>query len=315
MSTTADPRGQARGHGKVILLGEHAVVYGKAGLASALTIGAHARATDAETTSLHVTPWDVEVAPDREETDADREQLRGAFAAVLEGLGDAIPPLRVDATVEIASGAGLGASAALSVAIVRAIDALRGTRHDDDAVAALSLAAERVFHGNPSGLDSTLAAHGGVALFRKGAPLEPVRVRREGWIVVAHSGERASTKETVASVGRQRERNPAKVDQVLDAIEAIVLQGRNALEDGQLDRLGQLFDLNQKLLSALLLSTPTLEAMCNTARDAGALGAKLTGGGGGGCMIALADTEQNAEKVRAALASAGHEAFVTRLGS
>ena len=100
----------------------------------------------------------------------------------------------------------------------------------------------------------------------------------------------------------------------LDAIEALVLQGQRALEDGELGRLGQLMELNQKLLNALLLSTAKLEAMCTTARNAGALGAKLTGGGGGGCMIALTESEAQADAVRAALEAEGHEAFATVLG-
>lgn len=305
----------ARGHGKIIVLGEHAVVYGKPGLAAGLSRGAHARAVPAGEATLAVAPWGVEVRAAHAESDAEREMLRLAFAAVLAGYAGAPPALRVEATVELPSGAGLGASAALSVAIVRALDAALGSSRSDDAVAELALAAERVFHGTPSGLDSSLAAHGGVALFRKGQPLERVRVRQPAWFVVAHSGESASTKETVASVARQRERAPDKVNQVLDAIEAVVLNGRTALEGGELSRLGQLMELNQKLLNGLLLSTSELETMCTTAKEAGALGAKLTGGGGGGCMIALAPDAAGAEKVRAALAGTGHDAFVTEVGA
>ncbi len=302
------------GHGKIILLGEHAVVYGKAGLAAALSRGAHASATPAPEAALAIEPWGVEVVAGRPEADPEREMLRQAFAAIVAGYTEHAPQ-RVAAVVELPSGAGLGASAALSVAIVRALDAAHGIARSADAVAEFALAAERVFHGNPSGLDSALAAHGGVALFRKGQPLERVRVRRSVWMVVAHSGETASTKETVASVARQRERSPAKVDQVLDAIEELALNGRAALEDGEPVRLGQLMDLNQKLLSGLLLSTSRIEVMCSIARKAGALGAKLTGGGGGGCMIALGADATGAEAVRAALAAAGHDAFVTEVRS
>jgi mevalonate kinase len=303
------------GYGKIILLGEHAVVYGKPGLAAGLSRGAHASAMPSAEPTLTVDPWSVEVRAARAENDPEREMLRRAFAAVLAGYAGAAPALRVEATVELPSGAGLGASAALSVAIVRALDQALGVSRDDAAVADLALAAERVFHGNPSGLDSALAAHGGVALFRKGQPLERVPMARPAWFVVAHSGESASTKETVASVARQRERAPEKVNQILDAIETVVLNGRTALETGNLDHLGQLMELNQKLLNTLLLSTARLEEMCTAAKSAGALGAKLTGGGGGGCMIALATDAPSAEKVRAALAAAGHDAFVTEVGA
>ena len=301
------------GHGKIILLGEHAVVYGKPGLAAGLARGAHACAAPASEATLSVAPWGVEVRAAHAAATPDGEMLRQAFAALLARYDGPAPSMRVEATVELPSGAGLGASAALSVAIVRALDDALGIARDDDQVAELALAAERVFHGDPSGLDTALAAHGGVALFRKGQSLERVRVRQPAWFVVAHSGESASTKQTVASVARQRERAPAKVNQVLDAIEEVVLNGRTALEDGELGRLGQLMELNHKLLNALLLSTSRLEAMCTTAREAGALGAKLTGGGGGGCMIALTADAAGAEKVRAALAATGHDAFVTEV--
>ena len=304
-----------RGHGKIILLGEHAVVYGKPGLAAGLSRGAYARATRAAEPMLAIEPWGVEVHAGHAEADPERETLRQAFAALLTGYAGAAPTLRVDAVVELAAGAGLGASAALSVAIVRALDEALGLQRADDAVAELALAAERVFHGNPSGLDSALAAHAGVALYRKGQPLERVRVREPVWFVVAHSGQGGSTKETVASVARQRERSPDKVSQVLDAIEELVLTGRAALESGEPTRLGQVMELNQKLLNALLLSTSRIEAMCTIARQAGALGAKLTGGGGGGCMIALGADAAGAEVVRAALAAAGHDAFVTVVSS
>jgi mevalonate kinase len=211
--------------------------------------------------------------------------------------------------------AGLGGSAALSVAMVRAIDAALGLTRDDAAVADIALAAERVFHGNPSGIDSALAASGGVALYRKGAPLEPLAVGRELTLVVSHSGEPGRTYETVASVARQHERDPAKVEQIFDGIEALVANGKSALAGGELARFGQLMILNQKLLVTLLLSTTRLEEMCQVAQDAGALGAKLTGGGGGGCMIALCENDDAAQRVKAALEERGYEAFIAEVGA
>jgi mevalonate kinase len=212
-------------------------------------------------------------------------------------------------------GAGLGGSAALSVAIVRALDDALGVRRGAPAVAEAALAAERVFHGNPSGIDTAMATSGGVALFRKGQPLQPLRLARPLTLVVGHSGEPGSTHETVASVGRQHARNPAKVDEIFDAMQALVENARLALETGAMADLGQLMLLNQKLLNALLLSTGRLEEMCNTALQAGALGAKLTGGGGGGCMIALCQDAGAAAQVLVALRALGRESFVAEVGA
>jgi len=105
------------------------------------------------------------------------------------------------------------------------------------------------------------------------------------------------------------------VEEIFDGVEAIVRNGARALEEGNLSHLGQLMSLNQQLLNALLLSTTRLERMCTLAREAGALGAKLTGGGGGGCMIALAQDAEAAAAIAAALEAGGFEAFVTLAGA
>jgi mevalonate kinase len=219
----------------------------------------------------------------------------------------------VSAVMEIPGGAGLGGSAALSVAVIRACDAALGVTRTLDATIDLSLTWEAVFHGNPSGVDSAMAALGGVAVFRKGRPLAPHRVGAGLSFVVAHSGEHGSTKAMVASVARQHARDPQKADQVFDAIAAIVENGMHAIERGEREHFGQLMDLNQKLLSSLLLSTSTLETMCKTAREAGALGAKLTGGGGGGCMIALGRDAAHARELAQLLGGRGHASFVVEV--
>ena len=114
----------------------------------------------------------------------------------------------------------------------------------------------------------------------------------------------------VASVARQLEGDEERVGKIFAAIETLVRNAVLAIEVGDLEALGQLVDLNQRLLSSLMLSTTRIEAMCRTARDAGALGAKITGAGGGGCMFALAPTHDAAERVRQAL---GEDAFVAEV--
>lgn len=299
--------GSGVGHGKIILLGEHSVVHGKPALAAPLQRGCRAEARAADRDVLRVLPWGIEITPDPNASGHDA-QLKRAFFALLDALGDGRHH-EVDATLEIPAGAGLGASAALSVAIVRAIDAAAGrTRSDADVVTA-SVAWEREFHGNPSGVDSAIAVHGKVSLFYRGKAPESVVVGRPLWLVVGHSGQAPSTKRMVESVARQLERAPEKVRKILDGMEAVVNNGRSALVEGNLRNLGQLMVLNQKLLNSLMLSTTRLEEMCQCATGAGAMGAKLTGGGGGGCMIALSDSVAGARRVEQALGRFDADAF------
>ncbi len=291
------------GRGKVILFGEHAVVYGRPALAAGIERGVQARIEPAERTTLTVPPWDLVVTPDGEDA------LGRALVAALAEQPDA-PPTRIELEVGLPAGAGLGCSAALGVAVVRALARAAGEAPADDEVARRALAWERVFHGNPSGIDNTMAAHGGVALYRKGEPLERVLPRRPLRLVVGDSGEAASTRVMVEGVARFRERDPARFDQALEAIEALVHNAKLAIEDGDLRAVGQLMDLNQALLSSWMLSTEVLEEMIAAARDAGARGAKLTGSGGGGCMIALVEDDEAATRVREAIERTGHRAFV-----
>ena len=307
-----------RAGGKVILFGEHGVVYGRPALAAGLSTGATAEllpASGLATARLSVEPWGVTVdaiAPSAGAggPEVAAQQLAHGFGAIVAAYEQA-PRVHVKVKMELPSGAGLGGSAALSVAVVRAIDAELGIQRTPSEVADIALRAERVFHGNPSGVDTAMAAAGGVAVYRKGQPLERVKVKQPITLVVGHSGEPGMTKETVASVARQHAQRPDKVEQIFEGMEAIVKNGQTALERGELDALGQLMELNQKLLVTLVLSTPRLEDMCTAAVKAGALGAKLTGGGGGGCMIALVRDGDGAQAVKEALEALGREAFIT----
>ncbi len=298
--------GKGFGRGKAILLGEHAVVYGRPALACGIERGVRAEARSADASQLIVPTWDLALRPDAE------EPLARAFDALLNVYPER-PTFEVTAEVELPAGAGLGCSAALGVAVLAAMDDALGVVRDAEARAEVSLAWERVFHGNPSGVDPAMASAGGVAVFRRGEPLQRVIPRRPLILVIADSGESSSTKVMVDSVRRQHERSQKRVEEVFDGIAALVRNGELAIAAGDVHALGQLMDLNHGLLSSLLLSTTKLEALCERARDAGAEGAKLTGAGGGGCMIALAPDMETAERARASVAEIATEAFVAEV--
>ena len=271
------------GRGKVILLGEHAVVHGYPAIAAGIERGVHADARIAERDLLRIAPWNLELEPDAKA----EEPLQRAFAAILEPYRER-PPIEVNATAELPAGAGLGCSAAIGVAVIDAIDDALGRPRSREAIGEAALVWERVFHGNPSGVDNTMSALGGVALFRRGEPLVPLTANKPLHLAIAHSGESASTKEMVASVRRQLEQDTDRVTQTFEGIETLVRNAKLAIEAGDLIALGQLLDLNHTLLSSLMLCTTRLDSMCQAAREAGALGAKMPGGGGGGSMFALA---------------------------
>jgi mevalonate kinase len=290
--------------GKVILLGEHAVVYGVPALAVGIDRGARARAASLESgpSTLHVAGWDIGV--DERQTDRD---LGRAFRAVLDLARDGGRTVRVavEAEADLPPGAGLGCSAALGVAIARAVDPGAA----EALVAARAMAWERVFHGNPSGVDAAVAAMGGCIYFKKGDPIVPLHVRASIVLCVGHSGIASSTKAMVESVARLRERRPEVVAKAFEGIRALVQNAKLALEAGDRFALGRLMDLNQMLLSGLFVSSEEIERMCDLARGAGALGAKLTGAGGGGCVVALAPSRAGAERILLAWKGAGFEGF------
>jgi mevalonate kinase len=272
----------ARSSGKAILLGEHAVVYGVPAIAVGIERGATA---EAELGS----PARVTLG-DRSAIARDGSELGRAYAAVLDTLG--MPECSVTVTLDVPAGVGLGASAAIGVSIARAVLALGGSSMPElGRVVDAAMAWERVFHGNPSGVDAWASAHGGCVSFTRGAAIKPLPVKRELILAIAVAGPPASTKSMVEGVAKLRDKKPEMVKKSFDGIESLVKNAALCVEAGDLPGLGKLLDLNQMLLAGLMLSTEEIERACGAARQAGALGAKLTGSGGGGCVIALADQD------------------------
>lgn len=275
--------GHGHACGKVILFGEHAVVYGVPAIAAGILRGAHARCTKAETSSIAINGSEIA------RTDATfhaLERLR-----IFLGVG----PARVELDLELPPGAGLGASAALGVATVRGLLDLFERPSDDRRVFHAAQTWERVFHGNPSGIDVAAAQSAGPLRFSRSTEPETLLMNKALLLVIAQAGPPASTKEMVEGVARLKERNPTQFQKTIDAIQSLVENATLLLRSGDLGAVGKLMDLNHMLLAGWMLSTRELEEACRRAREQGALGAKLTGSGGGGCVIALAGEADNPE--------------------
>jgi mevalonate kinase len=244
-------------------------------------------------------------------------------------------PLRavaVEASAELQPGGGLGCSAALGVAIGRAVEDLAAAGHATAVADARALARaaawEQVFHGNPSGIDTAAALHGGCLRFSRAEGVRPVEPAVDLWLCIGSSGPGASTKTMVEGVAALRGRKPHVVDGAVEAVRSLVDNAALAVEAGDLAALGRFMDLNQMLLAGLMVSTEAIEHLCQLARGAGALGAKLTGAGGGGSVVALvpssrlgaealaeADAERSGRAILDAWAGAGFSGFLTRVRS
>ena len=310
---------EASGHGKIILLGEHAVVHGRPALAMALGRGciAHGQLLNADQQAdlLLLQPFGTRVEYIGADQpllyeDAYGELLARTFATSFADVPAARPRLSISAELLLPAGAGLGSSAALSVAVARAIDLALGRTRSPEALLAASMRWEQQCHGNPSGVDSAMAVYGGVAEYRRGQPLRALQVARLPTLVVGHSGAAPSTREMVERVAEFHRRDKVAGERIFDGIAELAERGRMALLAGDDRLLGELMVSNQRFLAELGLSTDRLEMLCEAALAAGAFGAKLTGGGGGGCMIALCADAASAQHVRAALQQHGADAFI-----
>lgn len=321
--------------GKVILLGEHAVVYGVPALCGALHGGAEVAAIPGRG-ALRVPAWDVLTPTAAEllapigrppgELPADaalgsgenalfqayRAILRSVITAAQRRDDDFAVPYDFVARFAIPTGAGLGSSAALSVALVRALDQALRLRLSPKQVDAAALAAEQVFHGHPSGLDHTIAQHGGFGLFRRGHGLTPLYGTPELRLCIGHTGRARDTKGRVSRVAELHRDDPKTIGGCFARVAALVEQAVAALRCADLAALGAAMNENQRELCRLEVSCPEIDEMCRLAQAAGALGAKLTGGGGGGCVVALAGEREDA--VRAAWERAGFTSFVAAIG-
>ena len=296
-------RSQGRGHAKVILAGEHAVVYGHPALAAGLSVGIVATARRGSG-RLRVPAWGLEA------TTADDSIVGHALAAIVRRLET--PALDFDADAAVPSRAGLGSSAALAVAIARAAAAATGRATDDASIDAAVDAAETIFHGNASGIDAAAAKTGAAGRFSRAEGWRPVPVLQAIRLCVGLSGRPRDTVAQVAAVARLRDRLSV-ADDILAALGKLADDGAGALAKGDVDGLGRTFDAAHGLLCALRVSGPDLDALVHTARAAGAIGAKLTGAGGGGAVIALAPGHER--DVLARWKAAGFEGFMAEIAA
>ncbi|MEO1244783.1 MAG: hydroxymethylglutaryl-CoA reductase, degradative [Pseudomonadota bacterium] len=296
--------------GKIILLGEHAVVYGSHALALPIPAAMHAGVRiGGDGIRLKIPAWHTDVTLDIREPEA--RGFAATAALILDALEITERNLELTVLSQLPRAMGLGSSASLAVAVIRALDESFSLGLDDEAVNALAFRCEALAHGTPSGVDNTLATYAEPLLFQNRGELElrPLRLREVPPVVVAWGDEPGLTATQVAGVRERRLRTPEVYDALFAKIDELTLTSAEALEDTNYRVVGDAMNLCHGLLNGIGVSTPTLERMVHIAREAGAMGAKLTGGGGGGSIVALCP--DNAAAVTRALESFGY----TTLGS
>lgn len=313
---------------KVILFGEHSVVYGHSAIALPLknlrmravvtscneslapasceSSASAPRESSASTTNLdsHITLSCLDFTGKLSEIPTRFNSIRTAIRASLEFAGWSGESLRIFTESDFPAERGLGSSAAAAGAVIRAILDYYGVAASDDEIFKLTQTAECVAHGRSSGLDATATAASWPVRFSRGC-FDRMEINMRAWLVLADSGCKGMTRETVEALRSRLESNPVEVGAQLNKLGEIAAVAEDDLAFGRIENMGKQMTFAHCILADLGVSTAKLDALVDAACKHGALGAKLTGGGGGGCVIALADSEDAAKRVSEAFKNAG----------
>ncbi len=309
--------GKGSGFGKVILFGEHFVVHGVPGIVSAVD-----STNDAEVTRIgeKITVKDERKGAKGYAEKKKLQQLE-SIDRMLKAMG--IDPRTVSLSIWLGGNlpgfSGLGASAASSVAIARAMAEEFGKDLSNEKINAIAYEAEKAYAGNPSGIDNTAATYGGLLWFKKnmsGGPntIEKLSIQEPVEIIIGSTGIVANTKAMVEGVAERKKKNPQKYDPLFKQAEELALTSKQALQEFDLRKVGELMNENHRLLQEIEVSCKELDHLVDLARAQGAFGAKLTGGGGGGCMTALTPGKELQVKVAKAIEKEGFEVLRTKIG-
>jgi mevalonate kinase len=302
---------------KTILLGEHFVVYGEPAIVTAIDRFVKVTAREINGDALKIISnlgiggvFDSEgFRPLSGDSDGMRrlEPVKISAKAVLDYLGISRGlEINVDSTIPAA--VGLGSSGATAVATVASVGALFGARLSGGEIIELSTEAERFVHGSPSGIDQSVSTYGGVLMYKRGEGIRRISTPAI-YLVIGNTGSQRDSGKLIEGVRRLKDTFPELVGKIIRTAGALADFGIHALERGDVETFGKLMDMNHGLLVAIGVSTEALDRLVYAARRGGALGSKLTGAGGGGCIVALC-TQEALGKVALAIQEAGGEVII-----
>ncbi|KAA0002793.1 MAG: mevalonate kinase [Thermoplasmata archaeon] len=300
--------GTGSGFGKVILFNEHFVVYGIPAIVSAIE-----KKTVAKVKRI---PEGLIIHDDRDATPGYKEEKK---EQQIDSLNRIIRTMDIDSGLEIWLGgdlraaSGVGASAASCTAIARAIADEFGLDYTDEQINNVAYEGEKGYHGIPSGIDNTAATFGGLVWFQSGK-MERLKMKEPVEIVMGNTGIVANTKKAVEGVRERREKYRQKYDRIFKDATELVHGAREALVEGDMKEVGHYMNKNHELLQQIEVSCKELDFLVELARDNGAYGAKMTGGGLGGYMVALTPGKELQEEVANAMKKEGFYVLQTRIG-
>ncbi|MBL8089281.1 MAG: mevalonate kinase [Anaerolineales bacterium] len=292
--------------GKIILFGEHAVVYNRPALAVPVNqVQVDVEILDSDSAGIWIHAPIIDLHAELNSLQSDHA-IGSVILKVLSLLDESpsSPNIQINISSTIPVASGLGSGAAVSVALICALSSFFSLSLTDNQINEMVFESEKLHHGTPSGIDNTVITFNKPVYFIKGQPIETFTVGKPFTIVIADTGIPAPTKESVGDVRKLWEKDKNKYESIFDEIGQISLIARRSIESGQPEMLGDLMDHNHSLLQQLTVSSPELDKLVLSARDAGALGAKLSGGGRGGNMIALVN-QAEANQVAESLIKAG----------
>jgi mevalonate kinase len=295
--------------GKIILFGEHAVVYGRPAIAVPVSeVRAQAKVEEGEEgQGIVILARDLgcRLTLGEGETAEATNPLQAIVTSTLQHLGLGLEhdlTITIESTIPIARG--LGSGAAVSTAMTRALAGYFSTELTADEVSGLVYEVEKLYHGTPSGIDNTVIAHQRPVYFIRDQKLETFQVGRTLLFAIADTGVESPTKMVVGAVRQAWEKSKDRYEALFDSVGEIAIRARRAIEEGDMEQVGCLMEENHRLLQIMGVSSPQLDALAKVAKRCGALGAKLSGAGRGGNIIAMV-TPRTCERVKDALEKAG----------
>ena len=275
----------AKAPGKIIIAGEHFVVHGSFALAAAIDRGAIVRASLTDRSLIYSKKLGL-TAEIPNKVPYRLAPLAEALKATLNYLEER-RGVKIEMESYLPVSAGLGSSAAGSVALVAAASSALGHTLKKEEITNLAMVSEKIIHGNPSGIDPAIATQGGVMLFKKGMFQRPIKLETPLDFIVCFSGSGQSTSKMIRKFAQSKYASPSTFKALVDSSSKLVETAASALATGDIKLLASILNFNHTVLSSLGVSSNRLNALVESALKAGCHGAKMTGGGGGGCIIAL----------------------------
>jgi mevalonate kinase len=292
------PAFTATAPGKIILFGEHAVVYGEPAIAAPIkTLQARAVVTPeiaGKSGEILIEAPDISLSANLQDLSHDHPIRRSITLIVGEENLNKIPACQIQITSSIPMASGLGSSAAISAALIQAFSAFIGQRMTEDQISQTAFEVEKIHHGTPSGIDNSVVVFQQPVYYQKGVPLEFLSINSPFSILIAGSGSPGNTRQAVANVRESWLKDPDRYNEIFSKIGQLTRHAKELIVSGDSPELGPLLDQNHSLLQDLGVSSPKLDHLVQTARNSGALGAKLSGGGLGGHLIALVSDQADA---------------------